>query len=128
METRILSTLEQKVMSLIWDCTPCSIKEIKSRLDKKKKLAYTTVATLVQRLENKGMLKRVADASSGSCFRYAPKMSREAYSSLVAQSFISNFQHSFGDLAIASFANSINSLKKAKREYFLKLLSKHAKK
>lgn len=128
MEARTLSVLEQEVMSLVWSCAPCSIKDIKNRLDKKKRLAYTTVATLVGRLESKGMLKRVVDERLGNCFRYLPKVSREVYSSLIAQAFVTNFQHSFGDLAIASFADSIRTLKKTKREYFLRLLSQHAKK
>jgi len=125
MQTKPLSGLEQQVMSVIWTCTPCSIKEIKEKLDSTKKLAYTTVATLVQRLEKKGMLKRTACTCPCNCIKYAPKMSMQVYSSLLANMFLHNFQKSFGDVAIASFADSIKSLKKDKREYFLKLLSEH---
>lgn len=125
---RPMSDLEQEVMKIVWNACPCSIKEIKSNLDKKKKLAYTTVATLVQRLENKGLLKRVACDCPSGCTKYKPQISKKKYTVFMAQSFIQDFQKSFGDMAIASFADSISALNKEKREYFLKLLSKYDKK
>ncbi len=124
-----LSDLEQEVMDIIWSVCPCSIKEIKKLLDAKKKLAYTTVATIVQRLEQKGMLRRVSGCKNDcNCIKYEAKLSKKEYTKILAQSFLYNFQKSFGDAAITSFADSISSLSKEKRDYFLKLLSKNENK
>ena len=123
-----MSELEKQVMSIIWNIYPCSIKEVKSSLDKNKKLAYTTVATVIQRLEKKGLLKRIPCGCPANCTKYEPQISKKEYTAFVAQSFIEIFQKNFGDLAIASFADSISSLKKEKRKYFLKLLSKYDQK
>ena len=129
MEMKRLSDLEQEVMGIIWTACPCSIKEIKTILDTKKKLAYTTVATIVQRLEQKGMLKRASECEGDcNCIKYEAKLSKKEYTKILAQSFLHNFQKSFGDIAITSFADSISGLSKEKRDYFLKLLTKNENK
>jgi len=124
MKTRAMSDLEKEVMSIIWSFSPCSIKDVKIRLDRKKRLAYTTISTLVQRLEKKGLLKRLNNCQ-GNCIKFSPKISKKEYSSILVKGFLSSFQKSFGDIAIASFADSIRSLSPEKREFFLKLLSDH---
>lgn len=116
-----MSELEEEVMAIIWNCTSCTVRDVMKKLSNKK-LAYTTVATILYRLYEKGIVIR---KGQGISFIYSPKLSKESYSKKIAKSFIKTFVHSFGDVAIASFAQSIEILPKAKREYFLKLLDTH---
>ncbi|HLD01553.1 MAG TPA: BlaI/MecI/CopY family transcriptional regulator [Patescibacteria group bacterium] len=119
-----LGELEKQIMDILWDYKSCSTRDILTILERDKKLAYTTVATILQRLFDKGLLTRKEDKSG---HLYSPRLSKEKYSRNIAQSFLKNFIDSFGDTAIASFANSIDKLPVRKREYFLKILDEYDK-
>ena len=116
-----ISDLEQKVMNIVWELKKCSVRDVFNILNSPKKLAYTTVATLLQRLYEKGLVNRNDDNLT---LLYSPKISKESYSKKMAKLLTNSFFKSFGDTAIASFAESIYKLPKHKREYFLKLLNK----
>ncbi|CAN5140290.1 hypothetical protein BH11PAT1_BH11PAT1_5800 [soil metagenome] len=122
MKSTTLGSLEQQIMDILWESRNCSAREVLIQLEKEKKLAYTTVATILQRLHDKGLLAR-KETVNGHI--YSPKVSKEKYTKNVAQSFLKNFIHSFGDTAIASFADSIDKLPVKKKEYFLKILEEY---
>ncbi len=120
MKMKALSELEQEVMNVVWECGDCTVREVLERINKKKTLAYTTIATILQRLYDKGI---VARTNKDIIIYYSPKLTKENYSKGMARSFIAKFFNSFGDAAIASFAESIDKLPRSKKEYLLKLLS-----
>lgn len=124
MQAKSLSNLEQKVMEIVWKYRECSVRVVHKQLNKRRKLAYTTVATILQRLFDKGLVQR---KRQGLAYIYSPKLSKELYSKSLAGSFLHKFINSFGDVAIASFAASIESLPKRKRDYFIKLLEEYEK-
>lgn len=119
-----LGELEQQIMDIVWEQKQCSTRDVIKMLEKDRKLAYTTVATILQRLHDKGLLSR---KKSFAGHIYSPKISKEKYTKNVAASFLKKFINSFGDSAIASFAESIETLPSEKREYFLKLLEENDK-
>lgn len=125
MKTKLLSELEQELMNIVWECGGCSVRDVLGKLKGKKQLAYTTVATILQRLYEKGLVIRT---DNKFVIRYSPKLSKENYSKKMAKTFITKFFSSFGDAAIASFADSIETLPKEKKDYFLKLLKKQNEK
>lgn len=125
MKLKSISVLEEQVMNIIWECGQCSIRDVMQKINTKDKhLAYTTVATIVQRLHEKGIVAKVEKDGS---FIYVPKISKEKYSKSLAQSFISKFLNSFGDVGLSSFAQSIDKLPKQKRDYLLGLLEDYGK-
>lgn len=111
-------------MNIVWELETCSVRTVRQRLNKKKSLAYTTVATLLGRLYDKGLVVR---KDKDFAVHYAPKVSREAYSKNMATSFIQKFFGTFGDIAIASFAQSVDKLPREKKKYFLRLLDQYDK-
>jgi len=121
MKLKALSELEQEVMNVVWEINTCSVRAVLKRISKKKNLAYTTIATILQRLYEKGLVVR---NNKDFVVHYSPKVSKEAYGKSIAGSFLTTFFQSFGDTAIASFAESIVELSKEKKDYFLKLLEK----
>lgn len=123
MPQKNLSPLEQEVMNVVWDAKPCSVRDVQNKLQNKK-LAYTTVATILQRLVDKELVVKKQETGS---LKFVPKVSKTVYSKNIARDFLKQFLNSFGDSAIASFAESIESLPKQKREYFIKLLERHDK-
>jgi BlaI family penicillinase repressor len=124
MEQKQLSELEQVVMDIVWARGNCSARDILEEISVKRTIAYTTITTILQRLVVKGMVTRKA---SGIIYLYKPSLTKESYSKKIAQSFINKFFTSFGDVALSSFAESIEELPKDKQAYFLTLLKKYEK-
>lgn len=124
MKSASLGELEQQIMDIVWENKNSSARNVLTKLEKNKKLAYTTVATILQRLYDKGLLIR-KEGTAGHI--YSPKVTKEKYTKNVAHSFLKNFIDSFGDTAIASFADSIDKLPDKKRKYFLKILDEYDK-
>lgn len=111
-------------MTIVWELQSCSVRDVLEKINKKKQLAYTTVATILQRLHEKGLVIRKRE---GIAFIYSAKLSKETYSKNLAQLFISKFFNSFGNVGLASFAESIDKLPKKKKEYLFELLEAYDK-
>lgn len=124
MKSTSLGELEKKVMDIVWVKNSCSAREVLTELGSEKKFAYTTIATILQRLYDKELVKKI-EGKGG--YIYSPKLTRKTYSRNIAQSFLNKFIDSFGDTAIASFAESVDELPADRRKYFLHLLKTHGK-
>ena len=121
MNTRVLGELEQQVMNIVWKLNGCSIKKVVIEIKRKKKIAYTTVATILQRLFYKELVNRKVTKQG---YWYFPRISRESYIKNLATSFLRKMTYTFGDIAITSFAESLESLPKKKKRFLLELLRK----
>jgi predicted transcriptional regulator len=71
-----LSKLELQIMEALWTRGVCSIREILETFPARRRPAYTTVQTMVYRLEVKRALRRVKKISTAFIFEAA--VSREA--------------------------------------------------
>ncbi len=71
-----ISKLEMKVMEVLWAAGPSSVREIHDAFPKKGKPAYTTVQTIVYRLEEKGAVRRAKKIGNANIFE--PLVSRGA--------------------------------------------------
>lgn len=63
-----LSALETKLMKELWTRGACSIREIHEAVSKKERLAYTTVQTMMYRLEAKGAVRRTKKIGNAHVF------------------------------------------------------------
>ena len=63
-----LSKLELNIMEALWSRGACSIREIHDAFPKRGRPAYTTVQTMVYRLEAKHMLRRAKKISNAHIF------------------------------------------------------------
>lgn len=68
-----LGSRELDVMALLWEHGSGTVGEIQERLDAD--LAYTTVLTILRKLETKGLLRREPE---GRAHRYFPKVKQRA--------------------------------------------------
>ena len=124
MKQKPLSNLEQEIMNIVWECNECSVRDVLENLQKKRKIAYSTAATILRRLEQKQLVTKNTKAMT---FVYSPKISKESYSKGLTLSFFKKQVQSFGNIAMASFVETLDELPVEKREYFLKLLEDHDK-
>ena len=77
-----LSPLELKAMEALWKLGRASIREILEQIPVRKPLAYTTVQTLVFRLETKGALRK--QRKIGNAYVFVPVITqKQAYRRLV---------------------------------------------
>lgn len=63
-----LTRLEHRIMETLWDRGASSIREIQEALPEKTRPAYTTVQTVVYRLEGKRALRRVKKIGNAHIF------------------------------------------------------------
>jgi len=70
-------------MQVLWSRGPATVAQVQQALQSRQKLAYTTVATLLARMEQKGLVRHRSD---GRAFVYSPRISQErAGNSLVSE-------------------------------------------
>jgi BlaI family transcriptional regulator, penicillinase repressor len=67
------SDLELQVLSVLWKKGPCTARQVLDAMPDKKKRAYTTVLTVMQVMEKKGLLSHTRD---GMANVYKPSLSR----------------------------------------------------
>lgn len=90
MKTPKPSKAELRVLEILWRLGSASIRDIQENFPEKNRPAYTTVQTLVYRLETKKALKRVKKPGSVNVFE--PVISRTA----AQRNFIDEFLGLFG--------------------------------
>ena len=66
-----LSKAETRVLEQYWKLGTCSVREILESLPEDERVAYTTVQTLVYRLEQKGAVRRVKKIGNAQLFEPA---------------------------------------------------------
>jgi len=93
---KALTTLELKVMNLLWQEQKAQVKELLSIWPENPKPAYNTVSTMIRILEDKGY---VAHESKGRSYFYYPVVQKNDYQK--------NFMH---NVKQSLFSGSLNSL------------------
>src|SRR5262249_16400005 len=63
-----LSQFELEIMNALWELGRASVREIQELLPETRRPAYTTVQTMVYRLEQKGALQRVRKIGNAHVF------------------------------------------------------------
>jgi Predicted transcriptional regulator len=71
-----LTKFELEIMEALWKLGTGSVREIQESLPEKKRPAYTTVQTIVGRLEEKNAVRRVKKI--GNAFIFEPLVTRNA--------------------------------------------------
>src|SRR5579863_1757447 len=66
-----LSKAETRILEQCWKLGTCSVREILDSLPEEERVAYTTVQTLVYRLEQKGALRKVRKIGNAQLFEPA---------------------------------------------------------
>jgi predicted transcriptional regulator len=104
----VLHELEAQVMAEVWDRGEATVREVLTALNgRDKERAYTTVMTIMARLDEKGLLTR---RRRGRTDVYKPAMSREQYQDARAGAEVAALVDEFGDLALAHFAEQMDQL------------------
>ena len=68
MRNRRVTRFELQLMEKLWDLGPCSVREIQEALPEEHRPAYTTVQTMIYRLEQKAAVRRVKKVGNAHVF------------------------------------------------------------
>jgi len=71
-----LTRFELEIMQVLWELGTGSVREIQERLPEKRRPAYTTVQTIVRRLEEKEAVRRLKKI--GNAFIFEPLITRRS--------------------------------------------------
>jgi predicted transcriptional regulator len=63
-----LTKLEMEIMDAVWALGQASVREVHEQLPERKRPAYTTVQTIIYRLEEKGAVRRVKKIGNAHIF------------------------------------------------------------
>jgi predicted transcriptional regulator len=96
--------LEYAVLAAVWELGTASIRDIHARVGEPDDLVYTTIAKVVDRLHDKGLLSRTA---RGKAFVYTAKCSREDIDQRRARHAVSRV---LGDEPRPALANLIDAV------------------
>ena len=80
--------LELQCLKVLWARGEGTVSHVQQALAPQRKLAYTTVMTLLDRLLHKGIVTR---RRLGRAFIYSPAVSREALRSIAVRELLDNF-------------------------------------
>lgn len=84
-----LSKLEMQIMEVLWEKGPTAIREIQEGFGAKNRPAYTTVQTMVYRLEAKKALRRARKVGNAHVFEAL--ITRDAAKARLVDEFLSLF-------------------------------------
>lgn len=73
-----LTEVELELMSVLWDIGEGSVRDVLARLDPERKFAYTSAATILRIMDEKGFVK---SAKQGKVLIYSPAVAKDAYQS-----------------------------------------------
>ncbi len=96
-----LGELQRAVIEIVWELGEASVHDVRNRLEPKRTLAYTTVLSVLQKLEKAGWL---AHRSQGKSYVYVPVRSRDEADAGSVKRFLTRV---FDDDAVAMFGHLI---------------------
>ena len=108
-----LSNAETRILEQFWILGACSVREILESLPDDERVAYTTVQTLVSRLEEKGALRRVRKI--GNAHVFAPAVDRAEYRRRIVRDLLDLFGGSPSGLVSSLLETGTLTLKDLKK-------------
>jgi len=115
-----LHELESEVMEEVWRVGEANVRAVLHALNGRgaKQRAYTTVMTIMQRLDVKGLLRR---RRHGRTDLYEPCLSREEYLRARAEAEVDAVVEQYGEVAFVHFARQMAALGPKQRQKLTRL-------
>lgn len=112
--------LEQAIMDVVWSRSSVSVRDVVTLLAQRR-VAYTTVMTVMTRLTAQGILQR--QPGHTGAFVYRAKQSKQAFETAAAQAAIDDVLRRYGAVAVAQFIDRLDHVPADKLEALRKKIS-----
>jgi predicted transcriptional regulator len=108
-------------MEEMWHQETATVREVMDAVNAhaSKPRAYTTVMSIMDRLHSKGLLDRRQERNN--TYFYTPRLTREQYADVRAQTEVDALVHEWGDVALVHFARQMGTLDPKRREQLRRL-------
>ena len=115
-----LHALESEVMEEVWRRGESTVRDIMGALNatSRKERAYTTIMTIMRRLDEKELLER---RRQGKADVYRPRLTREEYLEARSNAEVLAVIEQYGEQALVHFARQIDQLDPARRQRLRRL-------
>lgn len=108
---QVLGELESEIMDTLWKSKhSVTGRQIYENLKQKKRIAYTTVLTVIDRLVNKGLINR--DKNSENTYIYFPAITKEEFKEEVSKRIVKGLMEFAGRGAVTAFVSALESTDK----------------
>jgi predicted transcriptional regulator len=99
---------------------PTTVRSVMEALNRRaaKERAYTTIMTIMRRLDGKGLLTRTRE---GKADIYSARISRDEYLEARARAEVGALVDEYGDAALVHFARHMNQLDRKRRDQLRRL-------
>jgi BlaI family penicillinase repressor len=105
-----LGQLQRAVIEVVWNLGEASVHQVRKELASRKKLAYTTVLTAMQKLEKAGWLRH---RTEGKVYIYSPTRTREQAGERSVRKFVERI---FDGNALLMFQHLMSQSKLSDKE------------
>jgi predicted transcriptional regulator len=112
---RVLGSLEAEIMEIIWGIGTVTIREVHEQLTAKRSISFNTVMTVMQRLAQKGLLKRQKGKRT---YLFEAVESRAEFTQRITKEVSRGLITDFGMEAVSQFVHVLDEID---RDYLDKL-------
>lgn len=100
-----MSPLEADVLETLWEFEKALVKDVHSVVRKKRKVAVTSVAVILDRLHKRGLVDREHGKGRGGMhYLYSMSKNRQDFARSMVEHVVENMIEKFGDTAISYFS------------------------
>lgn len=117
---KVLGALEQEVMKVLWKTPGLCGREVFEELSKSRKIAVTTVLTVLERLAKKGLVRKV---KGESVYAFEPVQSEEELAGAISKEVFRGVLDLGSGSALASFVDMVASKDPEELERLAHLIS-----
>lgn len=96
--------LQQEVMDAVWKLGEATVEDVRAQQGADRRLAYTTIQTVLNRLAARGLLSRTL---AGRAFVYRPRLEQSEY---LARSIVERLAGASPDVRRAALVNLVDDL------------------
>jgi len=118
-----LGPLETSIIEVMWSSKqPLTVRDVYEKLRRRKRIAYTTVMTTMDRLYEKGLLdRRMEKGRGGVLYVYWPKFEEHSFKKSAVHEVLNSLVENFGDIVASYLVERLSSDEKEFKELKEKL-------
>lgn len=122
---KVLGDLEADVMKVVWNEGKVTVRDVYEQLRLNKKIAYTTVMTIMTRLAEKGLL---AKEPQGNAYVYTPTISETEFAKMVVSEVLDGLLEEFAEPALSHMVDRLSFEDKDRLSQLEELIKEHRSK
>ena len=120
-----LGDLEAAVLRRLWQVDkPVSVRDFQAMISRTHPIAVTTVATILDRLYQKGLVSRQLTRIGGPHYMYKARMTENEFKHAVVNNVMGTLLQSFNDVTVTYLAEKMSSDSPNDRRILSKYLSR----